>query len=320
MCNIWKHKTTDLPIERFVKIASNPLFYKIRNLTFTGGEPTLRDDLHLLLESILQSSPFLNCVSLTTNALLPERLVEIIRRFLFLQESYRPDLKILIQISLDGPKKLHDQSRGVPGAFEKVQESVKNLETLKKNSKAIDYYYLCVLQPINLGEIDAIESFFDELPVKTVFNPLCDASYILPENNPNLILTASNVKVLMKFYESKLTQKIDPLLKYHYSEVLHWFRTGVRTKPCALTYQHILINDDGAILPCLNHGNQKFENLLSVDLLQGYWRSPERMQLVKNLRREVCPGCRAFCGPNSFDAITALLRMGLIKRWNQFFS
>jgi MoaA/NifB/PqqE/SkfB family radical SAM enzyme len=87
----------------------------ITNITFTGGEPLLRDDLERCIASV---SPDKAVTQVFTNALLltPERA-----KSLAASGAYG------VQISLDSPDPAeHDRLRGVDGAFTAVEKGVRN--------------------------------------------------------------------------------------------------------------------------------------------------------------------------------------------------
>ncbi len=87
----------------------------ITNITFTGGEPLLRDDLE---KCIASASPEKTVTQIFTNALLltPERA-----KSLAASGAYG------VQISLDSPDPAeHDRLRGTHGAFTAVEKGVRN--------------------------------------------------------------------------------------------------------------------------------------------------------------------------------------------------
>ena len=94
---------------------------KERNrISFTGGEPFLRDDFFELLQKCYENREIVRCDILTNGTLLNKRVVKKLRK-----------LKIrFVQVSLEGTKKTNDYIRG-KGTFEKITKGIRLLREQK---------------------------------------------------------------------------------------------------------------------------------------------------------------------------------------------
>ena len=105
----------DLSLKELRRTVQQCLDLGVTNITFTGGEPLLRDDLEQLISSVSPdqaiSQVFTNSLALT-----PERAKSL------------KDAGIFgVQISLDSADPAeHDRLRGLNGAFRAVEEGVRN--------------------------------------------------------------------------------------------------------------------------------------------------------------------------------------------------
>jgi len=95
-------------------------------LDLTGGEPLLRDDIVEVLEQVLTHSPGLAVLHFPTNGWFRRRAVECVRRV----RARRPELSLLVTVSVDGPPQLHDRMRGREGAYRKALETYRSLRAL----------------------------------------------------------------------------------------------------------------------------------------------------------------------------------------------
>lgn len=112
ICNIWnKNPKTDLPAEIVRKILGDRAITRTTFFLLTGGELLL----HPECEEIMSLFRGRNYV-LLTNALLVERLIEVVRKY---------DVKRL-SISLDGSKETYKRVRGVDG-YACVERAVREL-------------------------------------------------------------------------------------------------------------------------------------------------------------------------------------------------
>ena len=93
----------------------------------TGGEPFLRPDLAEIVAVFHRNNRVQN-VGIPTNGSLTERVVETTRKIL----KTCPDLDLMVDVSLDGIGKDHDEIRGFPGLFEKATATFRELKKLEK--------------------------------------------------------------------------------------------------------------------------------------------------------------------------------------------
>lgn len=91
-------------------------------LTITGGEPFVRNDVKEVIESIIRSSGVPR-VSIRTNGYYKERTKEAV---VYLLEEF-PQTNFTLCISLDGPEEIHDQVRNFEGGYAKALETIDEL-------------------------------------------------------------------------------------------------------------------------------------------------------------------------------------------------
>jgi len=94
-------------------------------VTLTGGEPFLRDDLVEVADAWLSGGAM--GLTIDTNGSMPDRVGEVARTIL----AERPGLNFDLNISIDGPPEVHDRIRGVPGLYEKAMAAANALSPLQ---------------------------------------------------------------------------------------------------------------------------------------------------------------------------------------------
>jgi len=124
-CNVWKRTANELTTHEwqqvFSKIGTTPYY-----LTFSGGEPFLRDDIaDIVAAAVRLCKP--SIITIPTNALLtgvvPQRVQEI--------ATAANGVEVGINVSLDGVGEEHDAIRGVKGNYEKALETYRQLRALE---------------------------------------------------------------------------------------------------------------------------------------------------------------------------------------------
>jgi len=98
-------------------------------LTLTGGEPFLRDDLADLIAAWAGSG--IASLTIASNGYLTDRIVPAVEKTL----ARFPRLLLDLDLSLDGPPPLHDRLRGLPGAHERVLATARALAPLQERRR-----------------------------------------------------------------------------------------------------------------------------------------------------------------------------------------
>jgi MoaA/NifB/PqqE/SkfB family radical SAM enzyme len=128
-CFYWSELNTkikeELSLEEFERLARSlgPLL----QITFTGGSPELRKDLPDIVETFHRHCHPTNMTFCMLGAN-TSRIVSQAEAML----SRCPGQKIKIGISLDGIGEDHDRLRGIPGLFDNVVKTVRELGALKR--------------------------------------------------------------------------------------------------------------------------------------------------------------------------------------------
>lgn len=170
MCSTTKHpaeydkemKKIELTLEQWRQIIANITRFKIKTISFGGGEPLLRgSDLNQLVKMVASRNIGVNIV--TNSTLLTDDFLEGIR-------EYKEQIGFVI--SLDGLKKENDSIRG-KGVFKKVMQAT---DILKKGNWR--FLFTAVLMPLNLLHFRKyLEFLHKEFPEAMV-----DIQPVIPHN------------------------------------------------------------------------------------------------------------------------------------------
>jgi MoaA/NifB/PqqE/SkfB family radical SAM enzyme len=231
-------------------------------IDFAGVEPLLHPDIIQLIERVKKRRLFL---SLTTNGLLLEHYAE---------KLLKTGLDV-ITVSIDGPERIHDAVRGVPGAFQIVMIGMAKLKNLRKNYKnkspriTVNY---CVTD-MNVGTLaetasvilserlaDTIAFIHPYFVTESASNEhnrrFCAMGLSTPAGPQASILThvdidilwdqLREVKTLFSPNQVRETQRFNDKIKlftyYHRPEV------SVGNKRCLISWQRSMIMSNGDIV------------------------------------------------------------------------
>lgn len=301
-CDVWKKKpliSEELSVDEIKKIFKQ--FKKIDVLRLSGGEPFLRNDLAEIINAIDEiCSP--SMIHITTNGILTEQIIKTMK-------DVKPLNKINIKISIDNVGEKHDASRGVPGAYDRAINTIKELVKLRQQI----YFQIGVNQAI-IGEGE-INSFFDLKKVlaklEVTLYPMIayDTKNSLYSNKP-LSNHGHEVafKIFGKFSKSELERFLKILLEHakgikNFKERLvdkyqikGLYNRLIRNKNipnprCVALNNHLRILPNGDVPVCLYNNN--IVGNLRKEKFNDIWFGEK----IKSNRDWVkkCPGCWQGC-------------------------
>jgi len=282
MCNIWQVKPkVELGINEIETLLKNErVFRSITYVILTGGEPTLRKDLDLIVELLLKYCPDLESIGLTTNALLPKALLDHTIKCLELSNDY--NVRFGISISLDGVGKIHDTIRGVKGAFSRVLESMSLLD-----SHGIPYGLHCVITKFNVSHLFEFKHWLKEQNLNCTF-AIAEVRKRNLNIYSNFAITEKQIPILLKFLY-QLTSE-NPT-NYYYWMIYRMLRLDKpRSLPCPFAHEAFSIDPNGDIYYCTN--SQKIGNIRKQSLTKIYYT---HLNYQKQIRKQLCPTCLQDC-------------------------
>ena len=126
MCNIWQKKSVNEMTPDEVGLFFER-YSQFRWVHLTGGELFMRRDLDDLVAAIQKSCRSLFLLNFPTTGWFGDKTVSLVERTLA-----RGVGRLMVTISLDGPKALHEEMRGLPGSWDKAIETFKRLRGIKR--------------------------------------------------------------------------------------------------------------------------------------------------------------------------------------------
>ncbi len=256
MCNMWRQVSQkadiadlELTTDEIITLLARPLFSDLVELDLTGGEPHLRED---LAGTVLQIAalrkeylPRLKSIVITSNGLLPERIVANYRAILKGVKDTGIDLVSVA--SLDGIGEVHDRIRGTKGAFELAMQTLEGLSELKKEFPG---YYVGVkttVLPQNVDNLDAILEYARKEGFFHIISPVffTEARFRNSDKRESLELTPADRDKLLQFYRN---DEFDT--NYFYSRIRNYLVTGEKCWSCTAAYNYLFIDYDGSVYPC----------------------------------------------------------------------
>jgi len=179
MCSVWKaphSSANEITADEIRKIAqrNRRFLARLSHVSFTGGEPTLRNDLVELVRAAHEAFPRA-AFNINTNGFNPARVVAMVREILTFHR------RLAAMVSLDGLGEVHNAVRGVPGVFPRVVETIDQLVALRESGRKVSIEANFVLCNRNSDQLMPVFHFCRERGI--AFNPIYPVYGQLYEND-----------------------------------------------------------------------------------------------------------------------------------------
>ncbi len=145
----------ELTIEEYEKISKDIKLINV--LGISGGEPFLRNDLAEIVKVIYK-----NCLPLVVDLPTNGFFVESVLRQTEDIARYCHNMIVDLQLSLDGPPKIHDEIRGLKDSFARVKELYNGLIELKNKYKNLKVKACVVYSRYNQEYIEELFDIFEK--------------------------------------------------------------------------------------------------------------------------------------------------------------
>lgn len=203
---------------------------RVRLLSFTGGEPLLREDIGLLVDAVKRGG--MVC-KLNSNGALVTRRLDALRKL------------DLLQISLDGPPELQDRLRGA-GSAERAAQAVR-----AAREAGIPVQLVTCITRDNVRRLDEVLEHAADLGARMHIQPLAGGPWSsnVEASAPDLLELTSALQRLLQLKESR--SPLARSLGTSRAELLYYLevcRGSLRGCHCALVTATML--PDGGLMFC----------------------------------------------------------------------
>ena len=237
---------------------------------FSGGEPTLREDLEVLAGRAKEHGVY-TILSTNGTTITGSRAKSLSKVF------------DVVNISLDGFEHTHDSTRGIVGTYSRVLKSIQHLrDNNVKVGIDLTIYSANVDEVFQLFKsLIGVVDFVSFQPVMPYPPPV----ELKPESEKVSIL----VKSLLKL-KNDMPQFIAPTRRY--IETVESYFQGIMDKICDAGTLYAMVDPDGTLLAC-NAVRESVIGNIAETPLKDLWFSEKRAVALKAVNE--CRGCLSQC-------------------------
>ncbi|MDD4309023.1 MAG: radical SAM protein [Candidatus Cloacimonetes bacterium] len=316
-CKIWKKQARNLSVEEyrsiFQSIGHSPYW-----ITFSGGEPFLRNDIVEVISEIYKvSHP--RIINIPTNGLLVKTIVDKTEAI----AKACPKAQVIVNVSIDGIEEQHDNIRNVPGNYKKVISTYHGLKALKLPNLTVGIHTV-----ISRFNVDSFTSIANELMrlkpdsyITEIAEERMELDTIGADITPSLVAYKSSVDYLIHRIKNGSYKGMNKLTMAfrieYYNLVKKIMRDQTQVIPCYSGVASCQISPDGDIWSCcikaapLGNLRQNKYNFKKI------WFSPAAELERRSIHKKECwcPLANASY-TNMLMDIPTLIRVS----WRTFFS
>jgi MoaA/NifB/PqqE/SkfB family radical SAM enzyme len=266
----------------------------LRAINFTGGEPTLRKDLAHLVARLVDSCPNLESFSLNSNGMLRTSFARIRE---VIDVARARGKKLYLFISLDGVGDMHDEIRGVPGAYARTVATIDAIRALRVPRTNLGFGVSATATVKNINHLDDVLRFAVERDLSVSFTfPMETDVYM---NNSDRVARfradADLVERFIAFLDTLAdhTDRISPPMSF-YRSLQDTLRGRRRVAPCIFQRGGFFLEPNGDVRPCWRSSELLFGSLAEQSFAE-IWSGPRRRQIVETIEERFCQTCPSPC-------------------------
>jgi MoaA/NifB/PqqE/SkfB family radical SAM enzyme len=295
-CFYWEelNQKDDLSFGEIEKLsASMPRF---REIWLSGGEPTLRDDLAAIVERFYLVNG-VRSINYPANGVLPERLRDTVAGIF----DRCAEIRVNLNLALDGIGETHDRIRGVAGNFERALESLRLLQELRRNEPRLRLHVNSVVCRENVNEMIPLGAMMRERfdldghYFQIIRGEPMDPA-LLEVHEEELLALYTDLAPLHRHYGEKLGARKGFLAKagylgvlglYHEIQAANFARHHRWPMPCTAGRNIVVLDADGDIRAC--ELRERLGNVRAHDCdWRRFWDSAERASEIAAIERDGC--------------------------------
>jgi len=251
MCGIWRApaSTPDLELAQWLALLSHPLVSDLRELDVTGGEPFLKEELPDLISAVGELAQTnlgrLRSVAITTNGLLTGIVLRNTERMA--TELAKAGLELVIVCALDAVGPLHDEIRGVPRAWQRLEETLAGLKSLRVTHQNLILGHKTTVLPCTVGELDRIAAYAEANGLFSIISPFITTGgrYLNNDLREKLVFSDDDRAAMLRFFRGSSSG-----WDYHSKALAGYLETGRMRKPCSCGFNYFFVRSTGQVLPC----------------------------------------------------------------------
>lgn len=299
MCRTWERKAHDeLSVSEWGAVFDEAP--ALCWLDLTGGEPLLRRDFPEIVDAALSRLPALQVLHFQTNGWLTERAVDVVRR----AREGRPEVDLIVTVSIDGPPNVHDAIRGRPGSFDRAMRTLLALHAAARHDPGLQVHVGTTVTADNAECFEAVGPLLAERvpgfePRRWHWNLGQRSAHFFgnadrPGVEPGQSRASMARAIARQIRRRGVPRDFVSWMESTYLVNLHAVAGGAPSKiPCQALRSTLFISPEGDVYPC-HIWDRPLGNVRETSL-RAVWDSAGVAAARRDVERLACGGCFSAC-------------------------
>lgn len=312
MCNIWQKKSVNEMTPDEVALFFDR-WSQFKWVHLTGGELLMRRDVDEVVAAIQKTCRSLFLLNFPTTGWFGDKTVELVERTLS-----RGVGRLMVTISIDGPRTLHDQMRGLPGSWDKGMETFRRLRAIRRsNFQTVVGMTLVAKNATKVEEtLAAIREIVPDFRRSELhLNIGHESGHYFENVGYPIEQRHGDILRAIEDHRKKNGSALHPVkfLEDRYQALVSkYYETGKSPLPCTALSSSCFVDAYWNLYPCSIWG-EKVGNLRENAFdLRGLWKSARRRQLRDEVAGERCSHCWTPC--EAYPTILGNLARAAVSR------
>jgi MoaA/NifB/PqqE/SkfB family radical SAM enzyme len=295
MCNIWQKKSVNEMTPEEVGIFFNR-WSQFSWVHLTGGELLMRRDIDDVIAAIQGNCRSLFLLNFPTTGWFGDKTVQLVEKTLA-----RGVGRLMVTISIDGPKAIHDEMRGLKNSWDRGIDTFRRLRGIKRSN--FQPVVGMTLMPKNAGAVDetiaAIRTVIPDFKrTELHLNVGHESEHYFA--NAGYAGAAHRDEVLraVEDHRQQTGGALHPVkfLENRYQALIaKYYETGKSPLPCTAMSSSCFIDAYWNVFPC-SIWNEPIGNLRDAKMdLRALWQSERSRFLRQEVVEERCSHCWTPC-------------------------
>lgn len=293
MCHAWQKQelSPELSVTQVDNIFSNEqLSSSVEIVNITGGEPTLRSDLVEIIGAIIKRCKNLRRIDMPTNGINTGEVLDKIEAILSM--LLPTNIRLAVTVSLDGVNGTHEQVRRVPGIFNKIENTIREIKEIGAIWQELYFGINVTINKLNYNKLRDIKRYgMDKgIGINYTLGAISEIGVESIKMKDQFMIEDVARKQIINFFEEGIS---DNTINRRYGElVIELLKTGRRKPFCAFkAKKSILIEPDGKTYMCGNFKDFYIGNLLK----ESYEAVSKNVNRIKHDKWKKCFSCESNC-------------------------
>lgn len=296
MCNIWKDQSKPtISVDEYKKLPAT-----LRYVNISGGEPFLNPNIVEIVKIVSETCPKANIV-ISSNGFATELIISKMKEIL----KINPDIGV--SLSLDGVGEKHEEVRRIPNGFQKVMNTLKELQGLGITNLRLGF----TAGDYNIEHLSKVYELSKQLGVQMTLAAVHNSeSYF--QIDTNKIDRFDEFKKQFNYVIKKELKSFNPkrwLRAYFTYGLLQYVMTGKRILPSFVGKASFYIDPRGDVVPS-DVSVEKMGNISDYDNFDQLMQSEQAQKVITENQEDTWMICtvRAAIKKHPFKVGTWILK------------